>query len=76
MEMYDEDLKWITPFDKPWHCPHVNKCDVLVNKGHYVYIYNTDYPEPERPYMYIFMNNLLEGYEPRQNRNPLQCNCI
>lgn len=67
-------MKWINKKDKKWNCEHVNKNDILMEKNGDLFTYNTDWPEPEDHYKYVFLNDLFEDYDIKF-RDYIRCNC-
>jgi len=73
-------MKWIKGSEHIWSCPHVNKCQVLleyrdrkmIESMDELIVYNTDWPEPSGNYRYIFLNEL--DYQ-RDGRNRIKCDC-
>ncbi len=59
----DGKLKWIDGATRKWDCPHVSKCDVLVDTPEGMYEWNTDRSEPELPYRYVYLDELLNFIE-------------
>jgi hypothetical protein len=56
---------------KNWDCSHIDKEDIVVITPTEAYLYNTDYPEPEHPYYYIFLYH-IEGV---RSKRSIRCNC-
>ena len=58
---------WIKGSEKKWNCERVNKCLVILDNGESVYLYYTDWPEPEGEYRYFFPS--------WASRKPIPCDC-
>lgn len=73
----DCKLKWIDGSKREWSCMHVSKCSVLVDTAEGMYTYNTDMPEPDLPYRYVFLDELFEFSEGHvKTRGPWEyCEC-
>lgn len=47
---------------KKWNCSHINNADLIVLNpmSKQVFVYNSDFPEPEHEYYYLFFDDLRD----------------
>jgi hypothetical protein len=75
-------MRWIQSSERKWDCPHVNKCDLLVERDGELFLWNTDLPDPKdcidkenAEYKYVFLIDLLQDFTISTGRTYIPCSC-